>query len=49
MSVRNISELEIQQILGKKKPPTHNGEAIPLDVKGLYLPIEAPKDDMTFR
>ena len=49
MSVRTISELEIQQILGKKKPPSQNGEAVPLAVKGMHLPIEAPKEKLSLR
>jgi len=49
MRVRKVSTIQILQILGKKKPPRQNDQAVPLDVKGLYLPIDKPKEEITLQ
>ncbi|MEM1080862.1 MAG: tyrosine-type recombinase/integrase [Pseudomonadota bacterium] len=46
MRVRNLSPIQVLQLLGKKKPPMDRGNAVQLPIKGLYLPLEPSKDEI---
>ena len=49
MAMRGISKEHIQQMLGLRKMIANDqGEPVPLPIEGLHLPIEAPKEHITY-
>ena len=49
MAMRGVSKDQIQQMLGIRKMAVgDDGEILPLAVEGLHLPIEAPKENITY-
>lgn len=49
MAMRGISKEHIQQMLGIRKMAIgDDGNPEPLPIEGLHLPIEAPKEDITY-
>lgn len=49
MAMRGVSKDHIQQMLGIRKMAVgDDGEILPLAVEGLHLPIEAPKENITY-